>query len=436
MTKEDFLISIRDKLAEVSVYSCDIETVDLSRNTRITAIIFARRIDGEDEGWVLYTKDYPVGLISRIFDPIFRDKSKICVYHNAKFDVPRLNRHGIYIKSRLADTMVMAWLLDEDRIRHGGYGLKHCTKKYLGHTMSSYEDAQSLFGDFTQYALEDALYTLKLYYLFYELLFSNSPKLEQWFLNYEMPTTQVLIDVEMRGSCLDPPCLKEVQTDILSKLDKLEKEIYKEVGHQFDIGSPKQCARVLFRSGNSCSEFFAADSDVIDESLAERFSSIGKSGDYSTSNQVLKAMSYEDIKLASLILKFREFNTRLNTFVRPSLNRCKVSNIIYPKFFQTTKSGRLRSRDPNYQNLPRTGGIRKSFVARPGYKIVKADYCVTGDTRIETDRGTLVITDVVPGDNELIGLGLSSKKYLKVATSKNINIKIGKHMNLGFQVNL
>ena len=189
-----------------------------------------------------------------------------------------------------------------------------------------------------------------------------------------MSTTQVLIEIEMRGSCLDPVSLKEVQADILSKLDNLEKEIYKEVGHQFDIGSPKQCARVLFRSEKKGSEFFTGNMDTIDETLAERFSQIGKSGDYSTSNVVLKAMSYEDIKLASLILKFREFNTRLNTFVRPSLNRCKVSNIIYPKFFQTTKSGRLRSRDPNYQNLPRTGGIRKSFVARPGYKIVKADY--------------------------------------------------------------
>ena len=222
MTKEDFLVGIRDKLAEVSVYSCDIETVDLSRDTRITAIIFARRIDGEDEGWVLYTKDYPAELISRILDPVFSDKSKICVFHNAKFDVPRLHRHGIYIKNRVADTMIMAWLHDEDRIRHGGHGLKHCAKKYFDHTMASYEEAQSLFGDFTQYALEDALYTLKLYYFFYEILFSKSPKLEQWFWNYEMPTTQVIIEIEMRGSCLDPLSLKEVQADILSKLDKLE----------------------------------------------------------------------------------------------------------------------------------------------------------------------------------------------------------------------
>ena len=373
MTKQEYLISIRETLAKVKVYSCDIETVDLSKNTRITTIIFACRVDGKDQGWVLHIKEYPVELITRILKPIFDDKLKTIVFHNAKFDIPRLRRHGVLSKNRLADTMIMAWLHDEDRIRHGGHGLKNCAKKYFGHTMFSYEDAQSLFGDFTQYALEDAIYTLKLYYFFYEKLFSKSPKLEKWFWKYEMPITQVLIEIETRGSCLDPVSLKDVQTDILSKLDQLEKEIYTEVGHRFDIGSPKQCAVVLFRSGEESSKFFTEETSVLDTDLADRFSEIGKSGDYSTANNVLKAMSYEGIKLASLILKFRELNTRLNTFVRPSLKRCKVSNIIFPKFFQTTKSGRLRSRDPNYQNLPRRGGIRKSFIARPGYKIVKAD---------------------------------------------------------------
>jgi DNA polymerase-1 len=374
------LKEIRDALLNVDIYACDLETTGFnSREDRITIVALACKDPetGEIKGWAIETRQHSLREIREVLGPVFSDPRKTIVFHNANFDLQFLNFSGVYFKNKLADTMVMAWLWREDRIANGGgHGLKHCVARYLNYKMSSYNEARSLFGDMDTYAADDAVQTLRLYDFYVSKL--TPIKVMNWFENIEMKITRVLIEMETRGVALSKAQLKSLKKDAIQRVEDIEKVIHKKAGYQFVVSSPTQLAKVLF----------------VDKKLGmsangkqNKYSHKGKSEEWSTNEETLKAMQRaandprtpaqerKDLAIASDILKFREINTRLNTFIRPLLDRCYYSTIIHPRFLQIgTVSGRFASRDPNYQNLPRKGGVRRAFVAREGYKIVKADY--------------------------------------------------------------
>jgi len=370
--KSTDIYEIRRILEKVDIFSLDLETTGLDYfEDKITIFAFAAEVDGEVVGWTIETRDYPIKVIYEVFFDLFHNINKTIVFHNASFDIQMLNSAGIYINTLIADTRIMAWLLDEDRIRHGGYALKHCVLKHLGYRMSSYTEARSLFGDFEDYAADDAVQTLKLYYYFKEGL--DKIGLTDWFRQVEMPITKLLIETEKRGVKLDKKQLKQLKIEAWGKVAEIEKQIHEMVGYKFDVASPKQLSNVLF------SEFkYGMSSDGKTNKYSDRgkvHKITGKIGDWSTAVSVLEAMKQDGIELAGLLLKFREINTRLNTFIRPNLERCRDNPIIHPKFNQIgTVTGRFSSKNPNYQNLPRKGGIRRAFIARDGFKICRIDY--------------------------------------------------------------
>jgi DNA polymerase I-like protein with 3'-5' exonuclease and polymerase domains len=64
---------------------------------------------------------------------------------NAKFDTHMCASHEIYIKGDLLDTVIMDWLLDENR-RGQQHGLKICAKDYLGLQMAPFKDVFGAVG--------------------------------------------------------------------------------------------------------------------------------------------------------------------------------------------------------------------------------------------------------------------------------------------------
>jgi DNA polymerase I len=398
------LQEIKEKLSRASIYACDLETTGFSKTEdRITIVALAcENEQGEIEGWAVEVADYPLEVINRELYDIFHDKEKTVIFHNANFDIKFLNHNGIYIDNKLADTMIMAWLYDEDRIRCGGHGLKACVLKHLGYKMSSYDEARSLFGDFEDYAADDAVQTLKLFRFFEKEL--EKQNLIDWFWKTEMPITKILIEVETNGVCLDKKQLKKIKKQGWETLEEIEKDIYKSVGYKFKIGSPKQWARVLFDELK-----IGSRPDGTNE-----FTHRGKSGEWSTANAVLEAIrraapscrqpSHEKCGhiVAEKLLRFREINTRQNVFIKPLLERCRESTIIHPRFIQIgTVTGRFASKEPNYQNLPRKGGVRKAFIARPGNKIVKADYSQAELRLMSHMSGDPIMMDIYRNDGDI-----------------------------------
>lgn len=81
---------------------------------------------------------------------------------------------------------------------------------------------------------------------------------------------------------------------------------------------------------------------------------------------------------AEKYVRYNALRTYLNTFVEGIKNNVDGHNFIHPEFTQcTTATGRLSSRNPNFQNMPRgnTFEIRKVVESRfDGGKIVEGDY--------------------------------------------------------------
>jgi DNA polymerase I-like protein with 3'-5' exonuclease and polymerase domains len=75
-------------------------------------------------------------------------------------------------------------------------------------------------------------------------------------------------------------------------------------------------------------------------------------------------------------MKFSANEKLLNTFVSALKDNVRPSGILHPSFHQVrTATGRLSSSDPNFQNLPRDGGIKKVIVSRfENGKIYEVDF--------------------------------------------------------------
>ncbi|MBM3450930.1 MAG: DNA polymerase I, partial [Armatimonadetes bacterium] len=188
----------------------------------------------------------------------------------------------------------------------------------------------------------------------------RSAEVEGVFRDIEMPLAEVLADVESAGVACDAGYLTDLATDFRARLDRLTSEIQALAGTDFNIGSPKQLAFVLF------------------EKLGLPAIKKTKTG-YSTDAEVLEILAPQH-EIVAKILAHRELSKLQSTYidVLPRLVD-PVSGRIHTTFDQiVAATGRLSSRDPNLQNIPIRSEdgrrIRRAFVAAPGHVLVAADY--------------------------------------------------------------
>jgi DNA polymerase-1 len=138
-------------------------------------------------------------------------------------------------------------------------------------------------------------------------------------------------------------------------------EIHHLAGHEFNIGSPKQLAEVLFNE--------------LKLPVLKRT----KTGP-STDEEVLTELARKH-ELPAKIIEHRMLSKLKGTYLDalPSMVY-PTTGRIHTSFSQVTAAtGRLSSSDPNLQNIPiRTEEgrrVRKAFVpSQPGWKLVSADY--------------------------------------------------------------
>ncbi len=185
--------------------------------------------------------------------------------------------------------------------------------------------------------------------------------LDRLFLEIELPLIPVLARMEAVGVALDREALALLDREFGFEIQRLEREIWDDVGHEFNLGSPKQLEQVLFYELNL--------------PKGKRT----KTG-YSTDASVL-----EDLRPAHpfipKLLDWRTYTKLRSTYVEAlPLLISAVDERLHTTFHQAVAStGRLSSSDPNLQNIPiRTElgrRIRRAFVAgEPGMTLLAADY--------------------------------------------------------------
>ena len=185
-------------------------------------------------------------------------------------------------------------------------------------------------------------------------------KLDRLFREVELPLIPVLARREAVGVALDLDALALLDREFRAETDRLEAEIYADVGHEFNLGSPKQLEQVLFfelnlPKGRRTKTGFSTDATVL-EDLRPAHPMIDK------------------------LLEWRVYTKLRSTYVEALPTLIASDGRLHTTFHQAVAStGRLSSSDPNLQNIPiRTPlgrRIRRAFVAGgEGVTLLAADY--------------------------------------------------------------
>lgn len=292
------------------------------------------------------------------------------VFHNAKFDLHVLARAFDLTlqqieKANIIDTLIAAWMLSPGE---NGLGLDNQVMQRLQHEMIPIENLigrgknqitfdRAPIPQATEYGAEDAVYTLRLWAPLQKQL--QKYDYEKYFYQQEMPMLKVLYQMETVGIAVDDPSLKTLEYELQRRIENLEKEICDMAGCEFNIGSPKQLAEVLF--------------DTLGMRQVKK---------RSTDAAVLEELFYETASpFIAAILEYRELKKMQSTYISvlPTLVNPETKRI-HTSFVQWgTATGRLSSRDPNLQNIPVRSElgkkIRAAFVPQdPENVILAVDY--------------------------------------------------------------
>ena len=220
------------------------------------------------------------------------------------------------------------------------------------------------------------------------------------FKNIDIPTVEVLAEMQWNGMYLDVKELENYGDMLKTRLNSLTDEIYKLCGEEFNINSPKQLGEVLFEKlklpvVKKTKSGYSTDVDVL-EKLVEEHPVIQKLLDY---RQLMKLNS--------------TYVEGMKVYVNPKTKR------IHSFFHQTiTATGRISSTEPNLQNIPTRfelgKQLRKVFKPAENCIYIDADY-----SQIE-----LRVLAHISNDEHMIQAFKNGEDIHKQAASKVFNIPI------------
>ncbi|MCB8888142.1 DNA polymerase I [Vreelandella malpeensis] len=308
------------------------------------------------------------GEVLKALKPILEDAKAVKIGQNLKYDISVLANYDITVAGPLADTMLASYVLNSTATRHD---MDSLALKYLGEKTISFEEIagkgvkqltfnQIALEQAAPYACEDVDITLRLHDTLRPLV-EKEGRLADVLDHLELPLIKVISRIERNGVAIDDERLHRQSQQLEARIRELESEAYELAGREFNLGSPKQLGEILFNE---------LKIPVLKKT---------PKGAPSTAEAVLEELAL-DYPLPKVIMQHRGLSKLKSTYT-DKLPRLidKASKRVHTSYHQAvTATGRLSSSDPNLQNIPiRTEEgrkIRQAFVARPGYKIVAADY--------------------------------------------------------------
>ncbi|GCE13239.1 DNA polymerase I [Tengunoibacter tsumagoiensis] len=357
--------------------------------------------DGQEPGPQL-----PLPLVVEKLRPVLEDASLQKYMHNAKYDLAIFARVGLHVQGLAFDTMLGAYLADPGR---RGVGLKDQAFQRLGVVMTPISEligtgskmismSQVPIRKAADYAGSDADMTFRLVEPIEEELRQHN--LLDLYYRIELPLIHVLMQMEMYGVALDADFLSQFGEALEDQLTRLEELIFSDVGHRFNINSPKQLAVVLFEelklpTGKKTKTGYSVNADVIDSLRGKH-------------------------PVADHLSLYRQLTKLKSTYVDGLLLLVdKQTGRVHTSFNQTiASSGRLSSSNPNLQNIPvRTDlgrQIRRAFIADPSYLLLTADY----------SQFELRILAHIIGDPRLVEAFKSDEDIHKITAASLFNVPV------------
>ena len=221
-------------------------------------------------------------------------------------------KNGMELKNVVFDAALAGYLLN---VNSSDYTVERLCAEY-GVTYSAERLGESLF--LLNRALWEKIHQQEMYGVLADI---------------EIPLAEVLSSMEIEGVKLDTEALREFGDALQPKIKEIEQDIYKEAGHEFNIGSPKQLSVVLF------------------EELGLPAGKKRKTG-YSTDADTLEGLRGRH-PIIPLIFDYRTLTKLYNTYVKGLEAAVSPDGRMHTTFKQTeTRTGRISSAEPNIQNMP------------------------------------------------------------------------------------
>jgi len=295
------------------------------------------------------------------------------VWHNGKFDNGFLQHNGI--NSRVdEDTVLLSYALDETKGMHdleqvskdliGAPDWKGMLEEYLPYKGASYAHIPAPV--LTKYAAYDISNTLQDFFVLRERV-AKDAHLEKLYTRTLIPASELLVDIELQGLRVDVPKAIENENRILAAMEEpkeiLNRYARKLMGTDINPNSSQQMCVLLY--------------DKI---------KIPVKKERSTDKKIIAMLPRHPAVVA--LTDYRRLSKAYSTYVRPLIppksRKTKVTKaqkhyvhsdgkVHSTYLLHGTVTGRLASRNPNLQNIPRDPHIRSQFIADPGHVFIEAD---------------------------------------------------------------
>jgi len=397
------------KLSGLQEFCFDTETTSLDPlNTSLVAIAFSWQKGSGSMLWIPPERD-EAGKLLEPLRSVFEDERIGKTGQNIKFDIQVLAGYGITVRGPLFDTMIAHYLLEPD-MRHN---MDLLSARYLGYEPVHIEELIGERGPrqknmrdvdrvlLKEYAAEDADITWQLKEVFEPQL--RKKDLDRLAYDIEMPLISVLATMERDGVMLDSDVLDRYAVSLREEIIRLEEEIYKLAGQEFNISSPKQLGDILFVRLK------------LDDNAR-----LTKTKQYRTDEEVLQRLTAKH-PVVGKVLEYRGLKKLLSTYVEalPGLADQETGRVHTTYNQAVASTGRLSSTNPNLQNIPVRDAegreIRKAFIPAGGKIFLSADY-----SQIE-----LRLMAHLSGDEAMISDFLSGQDIHSATAAKIFNVVPG-----------
>ncbi|MET9699706.1 DNA polymerase I [Streptomyces sp. NPDC006529] len=289
------------------------------------------------------------------------DPERIKVVHNAKALMRVFPEHGWNLDGVAMDTALAAYLVKPGR---RSFALDVLSNEYLHRELApAAADGQLAFGADETAEAEALMAQARAVLDLGDAFTGRLAEVGATGLlhDMELPTSELLARMERYGIAADREHLEAMEQQFAGAVQQAVKEAHAAVGHEFNLGSPKQLQEVFFGE--------------LDLPKTKKT----KTG-YTTDADALAWLATQtEHELPVIMLRHRE-QAKLRVTVEGLVKCIAADGRVHTSFSQTVAAtGRLSSTDPNLQNVPvRTDegrAIRRGFVVGEGFEsLMTADY--------------------------------------------------------------
>jgi DNA polymerase-1 len=357
----------------------------------------APRLDDESQ-------QLPLQQVRDVLGPLFADPRITKSAYSAKYVKHQLDKAGMAFEGTDFDASIVAFLLGETSstlapLVNERLGIQIATPVTL--TGSGRKASPLAQVEMEQVMLSACQYA--------DMVLRLRPELERQleerelvslYRDIELPLMPVLFEMERVGVHMDPEVLRQISTTMVGDIDRAEQAVYEEVGHEFNIGSPKALSDVLFGEMGM---------------PKTRKTALG----YSTDQRALESLK-ATAPVIDKIFEWRALTKLKSTYLDALPATIGADGRIHTDMQQTVAAtGRLSSTNPNLQNIPvRTDmgrDIRRAFLASnfPKPVLVAGDY-----SQIE-----LRVLAHVTGDKGLVDAFLDDQDIHRTTAATVFSVK-------------